>query len=289
MLRKTPSPALIVILASAAWGLFWLPLRTIENQGLAPSWTTATQFIAPFLVLTPFAIARYLRQKPIGLAQYRSGIFVGLALALYLDSILLTDVARALILFYAMPAWGTLLERFVLHRPITKMRLLSLILSIAGLLTILGGDLFAGALNLGDIMALLSGIAFAIGALQIRQSAETATVFEQLYAFFFYGMLASLTLTLLPIPAFGNPPSLQTLFALAPFLVIVSAFLIPIMGGIYWGSRHVDPGRLGIFLQAEAIVGIVSAALLTAEPFGFPQAIGALLIISAGIAEAKAP
>ena len=136
-------------------------------------------------------------------------------------------------------------------------------------------------------MALLSGIAFALGALQIRQSAETATVFEQLYAFFFYGALASLTLTLFPIPAFGNPPS-PPFFSLAPFLILVSAFLIPIMGGIYWGSRHVDPGRLGIFLQAEAIVGIVSATIFSAEPFGFPQAIGALLIISAGIAEANA-
>jgi drug/metabolite transporter (DMT)-like permease len=64
-----------------------------------------------------------------------------------------------------------------------------------------------------------------------------------------------------------------------------AGFLIPVMSGVYWGSSHVDPGRLGILLQIEAVVGIGSAALLAGEPFGLRQAIGAVLVIGAGLVE----
>ena len=57
------------------------------------------------------------------------------------------------------------------------------------------------------------------------------------------------------------------------------------MWGIYWGSGQVDPGRLGILLQIEAVVGITSAALFAGEPFGVRQAVGAILVVSAGLVE----
>ena len=46
-----------------------------------------------------------------------------------------------------------------------------------------------------------------------------------------------------------------------------------------------DPGRLGILLQIEAVVGIGSAALLAGEPFGAREAIGAILVVSASLVE----
>jgi drug/metabolite transporter (DMT)-like permease len=68
-------------------------------------------------------------------------------------------------------------------------------------------------------------------------------------------------------------------------LLTAVGFLVPVMWGIYWGSQHVDPGRLGILLQIEAVVGIVSAALFAGEPFGVQQAVGGALVISAGVVE----
>jgi drug/metabolite transporter (DMT)-like permease len=46
-----------------------------------------------------------------------------------------------------------------------------------------------------------------------------------------------------------------------------------------------DPGRLGILLQLEAIVGIASAGVLTDEPFGLVEALGSALVICAGVAD----
>ncbi len=70
---------------------------------------------------------------------------------------------------------------------------------------------------------------------------------------------------------------------LLPWLVLMAAvFLIPVMWGLLWGAQHLDPGRLGILLQTEAIVGIGSAALLAGEPFGAREALGSALVIAAG-------
>lgn len=287
--RERPYPEIIVASASAAWGFFWIPLRAIESQGLAPAWATLSQFLVPFAVLIPFAVNRRIRGQPSGIKQYRSGLLIGSAVALYLESLLLTDVARALILFYAMPAWGTILEVGLMKRPMSRWRALSLLLSLSGMLAILGaGNSFSFSMNFGDLLALASGILFAFGAMQVRKGGEGSeiSVFEQVFAFFLYGSLAAAILSLLPLLSPGRLPSLELLIVLAPwFALIAVGFLIPVMWGVYWGSRHVDPGRLGILLQLEAVVGIGSAALLAGEPFGARQALGALLVISAGLVE----
>ncbi len=286
MLRRSPYPELIVAVASSAWGLFWIPLRAFERGGLDAGWAVLSQFLVPLLVLLPFAIWQRVKGNPTGIAQWRSGVFVSLAVGLYLESLLFTDVARALILFYTMPAWGTLLDVVVLKRQLTKWRALALTLSLLGLAIILGVGSELFHFNIGDLMALLAGLLFSIGAVIVRQSPEDETVFSQLFAFFFYGAIATFLLTYLPIEAMGTPPNQDELVTLLPWLVISAAgFLIPVMTGIYFGSRYVDPGRLGIFLQFEALFGIGSAALWAGEPFGLPQLLGTVLVVAAGLIE----
>lgn len=288
-LEKSPYPEIIVALVSAAWGLFWIPLRAIESQGLAPAWATLSQFLVPLAFLTPLALLRGLRGQPNGVREYRTGLLIGSAVALYLESLLLTDVARALILFYAMPAWGTILEVGLMGRPMSRWRALSLLLSLLGMLAILSaGETFSFSMNFGDLLALASGILFAFGAMQVRKGGEGSdvSIFEQVFAFFLYGSIAATILSLLPMLSLGQPPSSKLLIALAPwFALIAVVFLIPVMWGVYWGSRHVDPGRLGILLQLEAVVGIGSAAFFAGELFGAQQAVGAFLVIGAGLVE----
>jgi len=68
-------------------------------------------------------------------------------------------------------------------------------------------------------------------------------------------------------------------------LLIALGFLIPVTCALLWGLQRIDPGRLGILLQLEAVVGIASAAVLTAEPFGLVEIAGTILIIGAGVAD----
>jgi len=286
MVKKVAQPEIVVAMAAAIWGLFWIPLRAFERQGLDPAWVILSQFITPLVFMAPFIILRLLRKQRTGIEQYGTGLLVGGGVVMYSESLLLTDVVRALILFYAMPAWGTLVEVGLMGRRFTLWRGLALVLSISGLLTILGlTDPLSSSINTGDLIALLSGIVFTFGAMRVRQTGETP-VFEQVFAFFFYGSIIALAFSLLPLAAFGQPPALEQFVTLTPWIVLMAVgILIPAMWGLYWGSRYVDPGRLGILLQLEAVVGISSAALLAGEPFGLREAIGAVLVISAGLIE----
>jgi drug/metabolite transporter (DMT)-like permease len=285
MFKRNAHPELIVAAASAIWGLLWIPLRAFDSQGMAPGWVILCQFVAPLALMIPFAVLRWRHGESTGIEQYATGLFVGGGVVLYCESVLQTDVVRALILFYVMPAWGTLAEVFLMGRRFTLWRGLALILSFGGLLVILGaGSSFSISMNLGDLMALSSGIVYTFGAMRVRQSPEIA-VFEQVFAFFLFGSLVALGISLLPISALGKPPEFTLLLTLAPWILLMTVVLIPAMWGQYWGSRFVDPGRLGILLQLEAVVGIGSAALFAGERFGAREAIGAALIISAGLTE----
>ncbi len=289
MTVKKYYPEIAVAAASAAWGLFWIPLRAFAAAGLTGVWAVFAQFSAPLIILLPFALRRALIGKPTGFGQYRSGILVGAAVSLYLESLLLTDVARSLILFYVMPAWATLIEFFILRKPISRLRAVSLLLGLAGMaLIIIKAGTLSVALNAGDLIALVSGVLFSFGALNVRTTRETA-LFEQVFAFFLFSSLASFLFMWLPLPSAGAPPSPTQLGRFAPWLLLAAGgFLIPVMSGVYWGSRHVDPGRLGILLQTEAIVGILSAALFAGEPFGLRQAVGAACVVGAGFIEVAA-
>ena len=276
-------PVIVVLVAAGVWGLFWLPLRAFERAGLAAGWTTLAQFVVPAVLLLPVAYYRAVRGRPTGLRQVLTGALVGAAFVLYYESLLLTEVVRALVLFYVTPAWGTLLEVLVMRRRVTGVRLVALLLGFGGLLVILAaGHSLPLPRNLGDGMALLSGFIFALGSMRVRQSPQ-ASVFEHSFAFFVYGGIVALLVALAPIEAMGAPPSAARLVALLPWLLLMAvAFLIPVMWGLLWGARHLDPGRLGILLQAEAVVGIASAALLAGEPFGSRELVGSLLVIAAG-------
>lgn len=286
MIAPRHRPLVVVIAAASLWGLFWLPLRAFEQMGLAAGWATLAQFVAPAVFLAPLAVWRAVAGRATGLSQAATGLMVGGAFALYAESLLLTEVARSLILFYVTPVWGTLLELSFMGRRFTRPRALALAMGLAGLFVILGGKTGVPVpRNLGDAMALLSGMLWAAGTMRVRRSPATG-LFEHLFSFFVYGGVFAFGLALLPVSAAGPPPAWPELAALLPWLALTAvAFLIPIMCGLLWGSQRMDPGRLGILLQLEAIVGILSAAVLTDEPFGLVEILGALLVIGAGVAD----
>jgi drug/metabolite transporter (DMT)-like permease len=279
-------PIIITIIAASAWGLFWLPLRAFEENGLDAGWATLAIFATPVLLLMPLVLLRMTRNLPTGVGNATTGLLVGGAVALYSESVLHTDVARALILFYVTPVWSTILETTLLKRRLTASRIMALVFGLGGLVTILGGRTGVPVpQNVGDTLALLAGLVWACGSLQVRANPSVGIV-ETVFSFFLYGSLAALVIALLPFEAKTQPPTWAELERLLPWLALAAAgFMIPVMWGLLWGSKHIDAGRLGILLQMEAVVGIGSAALLTDEPFGLVEITGTLLVVGAGVVD----
>ena len=159
-----------------------------------------------------------------------------------------------------------------------------LVCGVAGLLVVLTSK--GGApvpQNAGDYMALLSGFVFAVGALRIRAMPDM-DVFEHVFSFFLYGSVFAFAMSMLPLSELGSAPTWAVAAPLLPWLLAMAGlFLIPVMWGLLWGAKHVDPGRLGILFQMEAVVGIGSAAVLAGEPFGWAEAAATCLIIGASV------
>ena len=125
-------PSIMLVTAAAGWGLFWIPLRELEGAGLSAGWAGFSQFVTPALVLLPLALIFMVRGKATGMGRWKTAFFTGGAFALYADSLLLTEVARALILFYVTPAWSTMLEVWLMKRKVTAARIIAITWGLRG-------------------------------------------------------------------------------------------------------------------------------------------------------------
>ena len=63
---------------------------------------------------------------------------------------------------------------------------------------------------------------------------------------------------------------------------------MPVIWLTVFGASRLDPGRVAVCLMLEIVVGLTTAALLTDEPFGWRECIGAVLILGASGVEITA-
>ena len=125
--------ALALAFSAGAWGIYWLPQRTLEAGGLTGGWGTIAQMVIGVLLLLPIALWRVYKKKGSGFELPLTGLLVGGGFICYALSFLLTDVIRALILFYMTPIWTTIFEILFLKRRPGWQRAVTLSLALAGL------------------------------------------------------------------------------------------------------------------------------------------------------------
>ncbi len=278
-------PSMGIALGAALWGLFWIPLRGIEQAGVATAWTGPTIFACVSLVVLPAAVWRWRNFMAGGAGLFTAGALAGLAFALYASSILLTDVVRALLLFYMTPIWSTALGLAFLGERLTVNRVLALVLGFSGLAVILGaGVQFPWPRETGDWLALAAGLCWSFASVRLFQGGPTM-VFEKAFLFVFCAFVASLFLTQLPLNVESEFPNAAALVGGWPWIAVVTIFLLPATYLTIWPTTMLSPARVGILFMAEVIVGVGSAASLTDEPFGTREALGTIFIVGAGIVE----
>ena len=278
-------PSAGVALAGAVWGVFWIPTRYFEVQGLSGGLASVAMFAVTSMVLLPVMFR--CRRGPLPWrALAFSGGLTGLAFAFYTNALLLTDVVRVLLLFYLTPFWGAILGRLLLGETLTRQRVAALGLALAGLLVVLGlGAGWPLPQNAGDWMALASGLLWAYGCVRITQAPEIGTL-AQSFAFCAGATLFScLIVAVIAADAADLPPlsvNWRLLGALLAFAVLMNA---PCIIAAVWGAQSLSPARVGILLTGEIVCGVASAALLLDEAFGAREVLGSLLIILAAIVE----
>lgn len=284
-------PAVAVAAVGAAWGAYWLPLRHMETQGLIGPWSSIGAILAATVTLLPFLPSRWRQLKRGGWDLLLTGSIAGASFMLYTNSLLLTEVVTAMLLFYLTPIWSTLLARVVLKQPITFMRFLTILLGFSGLAIVLGSEKWLPVpRNLGDWMAVFSGIAWAYVSVALRRRVDVEP-YESVFAFCVGGLATALLIPVLvmPVELVATVPAVADAPRFLPWMLLLGGLLwVPAQFALFWGTARLDPGRVGVLLMGEVVVGAATAAIWADEPFGWRQVLGGGLILGAGFIDTLA-
>jgi drug/metabolite transporter (DMT)-like permease len=248
------------------WGLFWIPLRQLEQAGIPGLWANLTFYLAPLLIVLPVLPFRWRGIASGGLDLQLKSMITALSLVCYSVAVLYTEVVRAMLLFYLTPIWSALLARLILGDAITPVRWVAMAIGFAGMFVILNDGITGLPLpsTSGDWLAVLSGFGWAVAAVSLRLGKSPEPL--ELCSFNFVW---------------------SAIFSLL-FVALFSAGTEPVMTGMYatmWGAPKLNPGVVGLLFMTEISVGAITAAIWSGEPFGVRELIGVILITAAGAAE----
>ncbi len=276
--------AIALAISAGAWGIYWLPQRILEEGGLTGGWGTISQMIIGVILLLPIAIWRKVKGKTTGLEIPLTGFLIGGGFICYALSFLLTDVVRALILFYMTPIWTTIFEIIFLKKRPGMERVLTLSLALGGLWIVFSKQtVIPLPENSGDWLALIGGALFSAGLVRL-ELIKTDGVFPIIFSFFFFGSIFNIVAGFLLKEYLGPVPPIEAFVSMALFLIIISVFyFIPTGIVIFWSPSKLGAGLCSILFLSEIVVGVITSSILTNEPFGWREITGSSLIVIGGV------
>jgi len=267
-----------------------VPLRHLRDVGVGGPWATVVGLSLPLVVLLPVGVVRRRSIRAGGWPLVQAAFFMAAGVALYSEGLVRGAVARVILLFYLTPVWSTLLARVTLGDPITGARVVAILLGLAGVAVVVGGD---GRVpvphSVADWMGLLAGLSWAWSMVQLRRLRQATDLDKLIVQFVFLGACVVLV-SLVPAGSVWEAPNLDAFRQAWGWLVALGAVWMPALLWLtVFGGSRVSPGRVAILLMLEVVIGLASAALLTDEPFGLRELAGAACILAASGAEVFVP
>ncbi len=273
-------PASACIVAAILWGLFWYPLRILEEMGIPGLWSALLIYCSAMVFMFPA-----FWQKRHGLQQYKVeyfliALFAGWTNLAFILAMLEGEVVRVLLLFYLSPIWAILLAIIILRERLTFTGFIALILAMTGAVLMLwrSDSHFLSHLNIADIYAITSGMAFALTNIVVRKMGSVPFTLKMGTAWL--GVIALIVCGLLI-----SQPELPRITATSGTIAFLIGF--PMMFIMTWsaqyGVTYLPIQRSSVIFLLEIVVGAVSAAFWTDEIVRNIEYVGGVLIVSAGL------
>lgn len=275
-----------IALSAALWGLFWIPLRFLDEHGVTGLWAVVLVMVA---VCLPATLMLVLTNKLHTLKSGHTwfiGSALGLSIVLYFTGVIVSDVIRVIFLFYLLPIWTTLAARVVYKEPITRTRLIVIVMALAGLWLLLGGGSnLPLPTNIGDWCGLFAGITWGI-SLAFLRGKEDADASGMVCTTAIGATLMAIVLAVLMLNT--GDTQLATLPNVDSVAVVIAAtlsfsfiILFPSLVGQIWGAQRVAAPTAALLTMTEIMMATVSAYLLIGTELNTISIIGASIILLA--------
>jgi len=279
-------PVLVLLVASVAWGLTWIPLKHFAGFGLRGVNVTLVghgSVGALALFWLGYRRANWRHAWP---ALLLLATFGGLANLAFASAIVSGDVVRVMVLFYLLPAWGVLGGWLLLGERVDTLRKLTVVGALVGAFLILGGvSVLSQRPSLVDVLAVVSGMALALHNVLFRKLGSV-TVPDKVATMFVGCLMWAVPLTLLGVQSLpGGVPSAIWLELVTFGLVWVFAATV----GTLWGVAHMQAGKSSVLIIMELVTAVASAALINGARLQPIEWFGGVMIVAAAFLEARRP
>ena len=270
-----------LMLNAFVWGVSWWPFRHLNGLGLNPLWATAVMYAVCTLVIVavrPAALRALWRHRELW------GILIasGATNAAFNWGVTVGDVVRVVLLFYLMPVWATLLARWLLNEPLTRLVGLRLALAMSGAMVVLwpaGGGLPLPR-HPADWLGVVGGMFFALNNVLLRKFGHTPPEARGLAMFaggviVAGGVAAVLTAqgSVAPVPA---PAPAWMIGVVLMALAFLAANL-----GLQYGAERLPSALTAVVMTVEIVFASGSAVLLGVEHLSAQAMFGGSLILLA--------
>lgn len=204
------------------------------------------------------------------------GVFNVITSYAYFSSINYAGLSTAVLLLYTAPVYVTLLSPFFLGDKITRRGVVSLFLSIAGILMVVmpAGGLFGSGehLFIGILFGLVSGLSYSGTIMTVSYLKKDYSGTSQL----FWSALVSL-LILLP---FGSRVPAEVLTVNLPVLIVFGIITTAFASLLYLNSAAKIPAQtVSVLALLEPVSGIIFGSLFLHEPILMKTMQGCLFIL----------
>jgi drug/metabolite transporter (DMT)-like permease len=280
-------PSLAIILSATFWGSMWMPLFQAYSSGLSGAWVAWLIYGVPAVLVLPLI----LRDRGRGLMAggwplIWLGISTGICNYLYAAGVVYGDVARVVLLFYVNPVWSVLLERIVLKTRITPGRGAALLVGLIGMAILnYDGQGLPLPRNIAEWSGLAAGFCWAIGLVTMRMTPEVGMAEKAFLQYVTAMIFGGLILALGIFPPQADWSAVNWPVAVVWILIVAGIWVVPGLLLSFWAAARLSPTRASMLFMAEVVVGVATAAIWTDYPFGWREAIGGLVIVSASVLE----
>ncbi len=277
-------PVLVLLAASVAWGLTWIPLKYFGGFGLQGVNVTLVAHGSVGVLSLPWLVRRRRAWRREWRGMLLLSTFGGLANLAFASAIVSGDVVRVMVLFYLLPAWGVLGGWLLLGERVDALRKLTVVSALGGAFLILGGvRLFAARPSVADVLAVVSGMALALNNVLFRKMSGVA-VPDKIAAMFAGCLVWAIPLTLLGVQPLPEHVPAGVWLQLAGLGLI---WLFAATAGTQWGVAHMEAGKSSVLIIVELVAAVASAALINGVRLRPIEWLGGVLIVAAAFIEAR--